>query len=336
MNEEFYISLFQKKLEGAISPEEQTSLNAWLGESPDNRLIAESVEKAWKLSGDYSQNIDIDLDEEFAMLEKKLEEEEAPEPQIVRMNPRFKWWQVAASIAVIITLGFLANNLFFGKVKWDTIQTLSSQKEEIILPDGTKIRINQNSSLTYPDKFKGKSRLVKLEGEAFFEVVGNAEMPFTIQTQSGASVQVLGTSFNVRDYPAEEFVEVQVKTGKVRFKPAETIKEELILEAKDKGSFNKKGKQLVKTPDASPNVFAWHSSRLEFDEVTLLQCIGDIERLFDASIEITNPEMENCPFTSTFENKEIKIILQTIAGVFGMEVEETAKNAFRLTGGNCQ
>jgi len=336
MNEELYIALFQKKLEGKISPEEQEKLDAWLTESPENRIIGESIEQAWKLSGDYSQNVDLDLDEEFAMLDKRLDEQEVPQQQIVKLKTGFKWWPMAAAIAALVAIGFLVNNLFVDHVDWILVQTVSNQKEKVVLPDGTNIWINQNSVLTYPEKFKSKIRQVKLDGEAFFEVSENMEMPFSIETQSGATVQVLGTSFNVRDYKSEDLLEVQVKTGKVKFKPVKMLEDSLILEAMNKGIFDKKSNQLIKATNASPNNFAWYSSRLEFDEVSLQKCIRDIERLFGAIIEISNQEMEYCSFTSTFENKDLKIILETIAGVFGMEVEETGMNTFRLNGGNCQ
>lgn len=74
------------------------------------------------------------------------------------------------------------------------------------LADGTRIKINSDSKLTFPHRFMGEERRVRLEGEALFDVVKDKEHPFIVETAKG-NVQVLGTLFDINVYPEEDVVQ---------------------------------------------------------------------------------------------------------------------------------
>jgi transmembrane sensor len=97
----------------------------------------------------------------------------------------------------------------------EIISTPNQVINEYILPDGSVVALNSNSKLVFPKQFKGDTREVTIEGEAFFDVKPNAEKPFIINA-GNAQVKVVGTSFNVCAYPETETVEVVVETGKVQ------------------------------------------------------------------------------------------------------------------------
>ena len=78
----------------------------------------------------------------------------------------------------------------------NTIATPKGGNYQIILPDGSNVTLNAASSLTFPTSFKGPERTVILDGEAYFEVTKNAEMPFKVQSGQQV-VEVLGTHFDV-------------------------------------------------------------------------------------------------------------------------------------------
>ena len=81
------------------------------------------------------------------------------------------------------------------------------------MPDGSVITVNKNSTLSYPSEFKGKTREVALNGEAFFKVTPNKEKPFIIHVND-VTVRVVGTSFNIRSEKGK--TEVIVETGIVQ------------------------------------------------------------------------------------------------------------------------
>lgn len=106
------------------------------------------------------------------------------------------------------------------QVSMNTVETPRGGKYQVNLPDGTKVWLNAASSLRYPTKFSGQERHVELDGEAYFEVakVHKKRMPFFVRTKK-QTVEVLGTHFNVNDYPDEEIVKTTLLEGSVRVSP---------------------------------------------------------------------------------------------------------------------
>ncbi len=88
------------------------------------------------------------------------------------------------------------------KIKYNTLVVPKNGEFILNLSDGARVWVNSDSKLIYPEEFLGKDRLVYLEGEAFFEVAGDLNKPFVVETES-AKIKVLGTGFNVRSYKNE-------------------------------------------------------------------------------------------------------------------------------------
>ncbi|ARS40376.1 hypothetical protein CA265_12200 [Sphingobacteriaceae bacterium GW460-11-11-14-LB5] len=86
---------------------------------------------------------------------------------------------------------------------------------QVILPDQTKVWLNAQSSITYPTKFNGNQRKVKISGEAYFEVAHNKKMPFKVESR-GQVVEVLGTHFNIMAYADEEIIKTTLLEGSVK------------------------------------------------------------------------------------------------------------------------
>lgn len=121
------------------------------------------------------------------------------------------WYAVAACVAVVF--------VFVGQIETKLPQGVSLEKEAngeqilkvargtvytVTLPDGTTAELQPDTRLFYPKKFCGKTRTVRLEGEAYFEVKKDREKPFVVATEE-AEVQVLGTHFNVKAYRGEPY-----------------------------------------------------------------------------------------------------------------------------------
>lgn len=85
---------------------------------------------------------------------------------------------------------------------------------QIMLPDGSKVWLNAESTLRYPSQFVGNDRVVELEGEGYFEVSKDTERPFKVRS-AGQMVEVLGTAFNVAAYPDSRQFEATLVTGRV-------------------------------------------------------------------------------------------------------------------------
>jgi transmembrane sensor len=94
------------------------------------------------------------------------------------------------------------------------INTKNGSKTSLVLPDGTKVWLNSGSQLDYNKTYGNKLREVSLTGEAYFDVVKNADKPFVIHTRK-MDIKVLGTAFNVKCYPGERTTETSLIRGSI-------------------------------------------------------------------------------------------------------------------------
>jgi len=122
--------------------------------------------------------------------------------------------------AITINNGITYTNGLKGKAGVNSFNTLSTANGEqspypLILPDGSKVWLNAESSITFPTAFNAKERIVKITGEALFEVSHNARQPFKVQTQK-QTIEDIGTVFNVNAYPDEPATRTTLISGKVK------------------------------------------------------------------------------------------------------------------------
>lgn len=101
----------------------------------------------------------------------------------------------------------------------NTVKTPMGGQYQVVLPDGSKVRLNAASSITYPAAFNSDERRVTLTGEAYFEIThltkNNKKIPFIVET-GRQKIEVLGTRFNVNAYDDEKGITTTLVEGKVK------------------------------------------------------------------------------------------------------------------------
>ena len=144
---------------------------------------------------------------------------------------------IAASVAAVIAIvtGSISYFRYMSEqqITFAEISTSFGEKKRVELPDGTILVLNSCSQVRYPDSFQGDIRKVELEGEGYFRVAHNEDMPFIVQTKR-LDVRVLGTRFDVKSYSTDEIVSVSVESGKVQVDLPEammrlTAKEQVLI-----------------------------------------------------------------------------------------------------------
>lgn len=299
--------------------------------------MANDMNTLWELTKDYKTDYEPDVELGLSRLKRRIQEESKPSAKVVGMPKRRNLgvFQIAAAIALVLGVGFLLNNYVINPTNYLSVQTAMGQTQTLSLIDGTVVSLNENSTLIYPDNFNKNQRKVTLKGEAFFDVAHNPNQQFVIETPK-LEVAVLGTSFNLRDYDTEAIAKVQVQTGKVSFKPANSSKK-LTLEKGQKGTFNRATRILKSEQDATGNDLSWFTGRLSFDNTQLSKVINDIEEHFKIKIILEDTRLASCGFTSINlpKNISIKEMIDTLKKAFNMKVEKE-KNTYRLKGGYCQ
>lgn len=165
-------------------------------------------------------------------------------------------------------------------IVYNTLTVPRGGQFNIILPDGSHVWLNAASSLKYPTAFKGKERMVELQGQGYFEISPNAKQPFSVKVNS-MEVQVLGTRFDVMAYPDEKSVNTTLLEGVVKVKNGNTQQQlqpgqQAILDPAT-------GSMVIRSADVD-QVIAWKSGFFEFDNARLSDILRQLSRWYDIDV----------------------------------------------------
>lgn len=339
MNQTDHINLIHKQLSGEISASELDRLNQWVALSEDNKFIVESITLTWNnaaMDDGALENLagDIDLDYEFSLLDSRIKEDLAVQQMedtpVITM--RRKYWSVAAGFALLIgiaTTVLLMND--FGATSMAEIST-GNETKEIILADGSSIRLNANSSLSYPIDFDGDTREVSFEGEAFFDIAKDPNHPFIIHTPY-EDVTVLGTSFNVRAYEKEPNSQVAVATGKVKVSNGLG---DVTLLPNEKVLVDHSSGVMAEDETIALNELSWFTNTIVFEDALMPDVLDDLSAHYNIGFDYDYNQFSECHFTSTFVNEELSEILTVISKVLDCSFENDGAGNYILVGGGCQ
>ena len=159
------------------------------------------------------------------------------------------------------------------------------QINQFFLADGSRIWVNSGSTIEIPSVFTGDDRTVKLSGEAFFEVEKDPEHPFKVMVK-GQTIEVLGTSFNVRAYENSAKIQTTLKTGKIKLT---TEKGFTMLDPGEQVELDKNSGKLTRREVKPENFDSWKDGRFEFVDENLIEVFNVVERWYDVEL-VYNPE----------------------------------------------
>jgi ferric-dicitrate binding protein FerR (iron transport regulator) len=114
-------------------------------------------------------------------------------------------------------------------ITYTEIRAPFGARTEIILPDGSAVWLNAGSKIKYMNVFNRDNREIQLNGEAYFKVTKNTDLPFDVKT-GDLSIQALGTEFNVKSYDDEDIIETTLVEGKIAIHQGRKQKASVYLE----------------------------------------------------------------------------------------------------------
>ena len=193
-------------------------------------------------------------------------------------------------------------------------KTVAGHKATITLNDGSTVRLNSETTLTYPEKFNSNIREVFIEGEAYFTVKPNENKPFIVKSKH-LTTKVLGTSFNVRAFNDEDRVEVVVASGRVVVESQATdgiAYKEIILGKNEMLTFDVTEKTMTKATGDLSQLIAWKDGTLVFDGIELREVVKELERWFGIDINLENEQLGSCLIKAEFRNRSLDRILELI------------------------
>lgn len=219
----------------------------------------------------------------------------------------------AARIAAILVLP-LALAFFYqwgvhsSETKFtQTVSTPLASRSSFDLPDGSKVWLNAGSTISFPNRFGKNARVVKLIGQAYFDVKKD-KIPFEVETK-GFAVKVLGTAFDVFAYPGEN-AEVTLERGKVQI---ETIANAVMeLNPGQQAIIDKQDGQIEIHNIDSKAFVSWKDNRLTFVEEPLESVVLCLERWFDVAIDIEDVAIKDMKVNGTIEYETISEVLNLL------------------------
>lgn len=332
MEQKDFIRSIIENGQGKLSQADLRVLEAWKAKSDDNRLYAESIEKTLALTGDFGKNLEFDPSSAFVRFQEKVNKTEVI--PLINTNSRRNFMKIAASLAILVAV---LSSLWFSQISSSNqmVSVFSEKGESLTLVDKTKVILNKKASLEHFTAISSNPRVVNLKGEAFFDVYRMTDKPFIINTNS-IQIEVLGTSFNVRDLDSEDECMVYVKSGKVKINSIATPRTRIILTAGEQAIFNKKTGAFRKSNDHILNALSWMEGKLSFNKTKLKYAIQDLERYFDISIDLKNKSLEECEYTSLFNEPQKASIIETIAATFNLQLKQIGDSTYELNGGSCE
>lgn len=164
-----------------------------------------------------------------------------------------------------------------GSSRQSSFNTISTEKGRIwslALPDGTKVWLNAASSIRFPVNFTGNQRLVEVTGEAYFEVVHNAKMPFRVNV-GNQIIEDLGTSFNINAYGDNQNVITTLIEGSLRIDSRQL---NCVLKPGQQARIGKDN--IICEVTQMGTVTAWKEGYFEFYNANLEQMLQQISRWY--------------------------------------------------------
>lgn len=245
----------------------------------------------------------------------------------------YKWyrtWSVAA--VAIVLLGLITVTAYWqgsrqiqSNFSDIVVEAPLGSKTKLTLPDGSTVWLNAGSKMVYSQGFGVSDRRLAFQGEGYFEVEKNDEMPFLVQTHD-VNVTVVGTKFNFRNYPEDEEAVVELLEGKVALE--NQLKEESVryLSPNEKMVLHKATGKMDITSAKVKEVTLWTENILLFDEDLLPDIVRELERSYHVQIEIENEDLKQTRFYGQFNQLE-----QNIYDVLDM-LSETGKLKYHEEG----
>lgn len=309
-NIEINDSILMAYINSELSGERAELVESWLKTSEENKEHFSKLEKAWKLSGLIKPKpVSVNVEEAWNNVFQKIDTEE----KVIDINKNksktaLKFiMAIAAMLVVMFSVYKFSGN---GSIENVNLLANNSILSET-LSDGSEITLNENSMLSYPEKFANNERRVNLKGEAFFEIERDEKKPFVIDLPNNQYVKVLGTSFNIKAVDNDSLTTVYVSTGTVEF-GHETSK--IILVAGETGIINNNTLEVYKTRDKFSEIKEryWQNQYLNFEGDNLKDVVNVLNDIFDEQTVIECQSTQDLAISSTFENKSLEYILNII------------------------
>jgi len=305
-------------LSGEAGVSDEQRLEQWLKEDPANRTFFEDLKAQWEetpdRNGAYSSFL-FDRESGVSRLRHKIRNEKeaqaspAAPPSLISHN-RVAGWKVAASI--LLVMGFIAAwaGMRFWSPPVTSYETSNMEQRIITLPDGSTVRMNKDSRISFREGLSGSTRTVTLSGEAFFQVK-HEDRPFIIHAGE-AVIRDIGTSFNIKQGSSGRIV-VAMKEGRATLRAKNSDRKNASMLTKNDVGILDKGQVAITKQENIQNYLSWIQGKLVFKNMPFDKVIRQLDHIFGIQSSLADSSLAALHLTAYTQNTSLDEVLDMIA-----------------------
>lgn len=317
--------LLQKYLEGELAGTERAELSELLKSAEGQKVLAGVIDEN-------AQDLllkELTLEPHISGRMWDNLEEKMGEPGRT-VTTRWRWIGWAASVFLLCCIGGV---LWLSRGRGEVLAytTDASQKRTVILPDGSLVTLNSNSTISYREKEKGRE--VELSGEAYFDVKRDEYRPFLV-TAGEVRVKVLGTSFNVKAYESDDNISTTLLKGSVLLESQTGKRSRVELEPNQHVSFVRSGNAFVPGDIRDYYETGWRNGNLVFENEPLKNILPELEKWYGVPFEI-DEDLLGCRFSMAIGDEGLDQLLLFFELSAGTAMTRLPGGGVRLSGRLC-
>ena len=262
---------------------------------------------------------EVDVDREWERLFSSIEKKTISKMKTRGLLLQYMKYAAAVVLGIGISLStlYLTNQENLSTVGNYKLVTSKGEKSYLQLPDGTRVWLNSCTTLEYAENYGHSNRSIYLDGEAYFEVAKNKDLPFVVKA-NGIDVKAIGTAFNVSAYMEDSQLTTTLFNGKVAVQPTLT-KQEVLLEPNQVAVYDKSRNKIEVVPYDKKLFAQWRGGFLSFEMMYLQDITKLLERNYNVVFRYENQGIKKLRFSGSFRNNEdlseILNVIKTNTGI---------------------
>jgi len=314
--------LLTRFIRDEVSPAEEKEVLDWINETPENASYFIKLKNIFVFQNMPEETISYEAIDRIK--------------GITSHKKRVFWPYMAAACFALLLFLNLFNYLPIPKKSESYVARIDSMpidqktiiytekgvKGKTELPDGSKVILNSDTKIIFPNHFTGATREVWISGEAYFEVKSDTLVPMVVNTNRGFRVEVHGTVFNIRSYENDTEAQVTLYSGKIILLERDSLLNiEKVVEMSPSQSIvigKKTTPILVKTQNTESES-AWKDGYLVFESLPLFEVIKRLERWHGIKIHVEDEKIMDVPVTANFQSESLIQIMELLK--FSIKIE---------------
>lgn len=306
--------LIISNFKGEISDEEHARLSRW-AENPDCRSVMEELKSLWRNIQLKSASYTPDKTQNWKILSERIHRTEGTDTMVktTKSVSLRSFYRYAVAACLILAVGiayYLGGQRAVSEYRLEQVYSCLDGKSRITLPDGSVVWLHGHTTLAYND-FQGRDRLVKVAGEAFFEVAKDAEKQFVVQTE-GLRVVVHGTKFNVEAPDSAEESRISLMEGAVSL---ETSSHRIFMQPGDVVVYNRKDNRLVRMAGDTDFDRMWMKDELIMLNGSLGEVCRHLSKWYGVKINLEEGLEKKYEYTFTLHAEKLDEVLRLMSRI---------------------